>query len=69
VRNPEHRHHRIANELLHRSTVALNDRPQLLEIAAHHTVQRLRIKLLTQGRRARYVAEKRCDNLARLSPR
>ena len=35
-RNAEHGHHRVADELLHRSAVALDDRPHPLEVAREH---------------------------------
>ena len=34
-RDPEHRHDRIADELLDRATMTLDNRAQILEIAAH----------------------------------
>ena len=34
-RDPEHRHDRIADELLDRATMTLNDRAEILEIPAH----------------------------------
>ena len=34
-RDPEDGHHRIADELLHRAAVTLEDRAQILEVAAH----------------------------------
>ena len=42
-RHPEHRHDRVADELLHRPSMPLDDRAHSLEIARHHAPHRLRI--------------------------
>ena len=65
ARDPEHRHHRIADELRDGSAVALDDRPQLFEISAHHPEQRLRVELLAERGRARHVAEQHRHHLSR----
>ena len=56
-RHPEHRHHRIADELLDRAAVILDDRLHPLEVARQHQPQRLGIELLTKRRRAGDVTE------------
>ncbi len=66
-RDPEDRHDRVADELLHRSAVALDDRAQILEVAAHASAQRLGIGRLPQRRGADEVAEEDGDNLALLA--
>ena len=53
-RDPEHGHHRVADELLDRAAVALDDRAEILEVAAHAGAQRLRI-----GRLARAPSSRR----------
>ena len=56
-RNPEDRHDRVADELLDGAAVALDDRAQILEVAAHARAQRLRIGRLAERGRADEVAE------------
>jgi class 3 adenylate cyclase len=41
LRDAKDRHHRIADELLHRSTVPLEDALHLVEVPAHHAPERL----------------------------
>ena len=60
----EDRHHRVADELLDRSLVALDDRLHALEVAREQAAKRLGIELLSQSRRARDVAEQDGDRLA-----
>src|SRR5439155_1739897 len=43
ARQPEHRHHRVADELLDRPAVALDDRLHRVEITAEDLAQRLRV--------------------------
>ena len=43
-RDAEHGHHGVADELLHRAAVALEDDAEILEVAAHAGAQRLRIR-------------------------
>ena len=67
-RHAEDRHHRVADELLDRSLVALDDRLHALEVAREQSAKRLGIQLLTQRRRARDVAEQDGDRLALHAP-
>ena len=68
-RNPEHRHDRVACELLDAAAVALEDRPQVLEVAAHARAQRFGIGRLAERGRADDVAEEDADDLALLARR
>src|SRR5207249_2387316 len=65
----EHRHDGVADELLGRATVALNDGLHLLEVPAHQLAERLRIQRLPQDRRARDVREEDGHHLAGLGGR
>jgi hypothetical protein len=65
----EHRHHRVANELLHRATVALDGSARDVEVTRHHPAYRLRVNPLTQARGARDITEKNSDNLPLLARR
>ena len=56
-RHPEHRHHRVPDELLHRPAVRLDDPPHPLEIPHQQHPHRLRITRLTERRRPDHVAE------------
>ena len=56
-RDAEHRHRRVADELLHRAAVPLHDQPDLLEVAAHRAPHRLGIEPLAERRRPGHVAE------------
>ena len=56
-RHAENSHDRIADKLLHRSTVALEDLPHPLVVAAHLRPQRLGIGPLTESGRAAQVTE------------
>ena len=67
--DPEHRHHRVADELLHRAAVRLDDRLHPLEVAGQQRPQRLRIRRLAQRRRAGHVAEQHRHRLAHLPRR
>ena len=60
----EHRHHRIADELLHRAAVRLDDRLHPVEVAGKQPTQRLRVDRLAEGRRSGQVAEQHGDRLA-----
>ena len=62
-RHAEHRHHRVADELLHRPAVALDDRLHPLEVAGEQGSQGLRIHRLAKGSRAGDVAEENGDGL------
>src|ERR1700722_19241211 len=66
LRDPEPRHHRVADELLHRPAVTLDRRAHVREVAIHDATQRLRIELLPERGGARHVAEQRCDDLSPL---
>ena len=65
-RNPEHGHHRVADELLHRAAVALDDRLHPLEVAGKQRPDRLRVGRLPERRRADDVAEEDGHDLALL---
>ncbi len=56
-RNPEDGHDRISHELLDGAAVTLDDRAEILEVAAHARAQRLRIGGLPERSRADEVAE------------
>src|SRR5947209_14825840 len=60
-------HHGIADELLDRPSVPLDDCAHLLEVASHEAAQRLGIGPLAQRRRSRDVAEEDGDDLADLT--
>ena len=56
-RDSEDGHHRVPDELLDGSLVALDDRLHLVEVAAHHAPQRLRVELLAERGRPGDVGE------------
>jgi hypothetical protein len=66
LRDPEHRHHGIADELLDRPAVPFDHRGHLLEVTAHDAAQRFGVETITQGRRPRHVGEHDRDDLAYL---
>ena len=66
-RHAEHGHHRVADELLHRAAVPLDDRLHPLEVAGEQRAQRLRVELLAELGRAGDVAEEDRDDLALLA--
>ena len=68
-RHAEDRHHRIADELLDRAAVALDDLLHLLEVAGQERPQRLRVEPLAQRGRAGDVAEQHRHRLALLALR
>ena len=68
-RYPEDSHDRVADELLDRATVSLEDDAKILEVPAHPCTQRLRIGRLAESRRADKVAEENRDDLALLAGR
>ena len=68
-RDAEDGHDRVADELLHRAAVALEDDAQILEVAAHARPQRLGVGRLAERGRADEVAEEDRDDLALLARR
>ncbi len=64
----EHRHDRIADELLHGPAMLLDDLSRGVEVAAHHLAEALRVQPLPHRGRSRDVAEEHRDGLA-LCPR
>ena len=52
-RDAEHRHHRVADELLHRAAVPFHDQPDLLEVPAHRAPHRLGVEPFPERGRAR----------------
>jgi hypothetical protein len=63
LRDPEHGHRRVADELLDAAAVALEDRAQLGVVAAHRLAQDLRVTALAERGRADEVAEQNRDRL------
>ena len=68
-RYTEDSHHRVANELLHRSTMALDDRAHSVEVAREQRPQRLRVETLPKLRRPGHIAEHDGHDLALLTLR
>ena len=68
-RDAEHRHHGVADELLHRPAVTFYDDPRRVEVAGHDAAERLRVESLPERRRASHVAEQQRHGLALLSGR
>ena len=66
-RYAEHGHHRVADELLHRPLVRLDDSLHPLEVARQQRAQRFGIRLLAQGRRAGQVTENHRHRLPELA--
>jgi diketogulonate reductase-like aldo/keto reductase len=66
-RHAEHGHHRVADELLDRAAVALDDAPRLLEVAREDPAEALGVELLAEGRRPGDVGEDDRDGLAMLT--
>jgi hypothetical protein len=67
--HPENGHHRIADELLNRATVCLDDPLHPLEVAREQRAKRLGIHRLAERSRARHIAEKHRHRLALLASR
>ena len=63
-RDAEDGHHRVADELLHRAAVRLDDLLHPLEVAGEQALQRLRVDRLPERGRADHVAEENRDDLA-----
>ena len=68
-RDPEDGHDRVADELLDRPAVALDDPPQVFEVPPHARTQRLRIRRLAERGRADEIAEEHGDDLPLLARR
>ena len=66
-RRSEHRHHRIADELLDRASMCLDDRLHPLEVASEQRPQCLRIGRLAERGRAGDVAKQHGYRLAHLA--
>ena len=67
-RQPEDRHHGVADELLDDAAVALDDRLHPLEVAREQRAERLRVERLAERRRADDVAEEHGHDLPLLAP-
>ena len=67
--DPEHRHHRVADELLDGAAVPLEHRARGVVVAVHQRAQRLRVGALADRRRAGQVAEQHRDDLPHLARR
>ena len=67
LRNAEHGHDRVADELLHRPAVRLDDALHALEVAGEQGAQRLGVGRLAERGRAGDVAEEDGDGLALLT--
>jgi len=63
-RRPEHRHHRVADELLNRSTVPLELGTDPRVVGAEQRLDVLGVELLRTGREADEVTEQTRDHLA-----
>jgi len=57
ARDTEHHHDGIADELLHRAPVTLDDRRHRLEVAGQQPSQRLRVESFTERGRTDQIAE------------
>ena len=68
-RQPEDRHHGVADELLDDAAVALDDRLHALEVAREQRAERLRVDRLAESRRTDDVAEQHGHDLALLAAR
>jgi hypothetical protein len=68
-RDAEHGHDGVADELLDRATVPLDDLLRNLEVARHHSAQALGVELLTELCRPGHVAEEDRHRLAQLARR
>ena len=66
-RNPENGHHGVTDELLDDSLVALDDGLHLVEVAAHHASQRLRVELFAERSRSRDVRKDHRHGLSHLA--
>ena len=66
LRDAEHGHHGVADELLDRAAVAFERGTHRVEVAGHHLAHRLGVELLAELGRAGHVAEHDRDGLADL---
>jgi hypothetical protein len=69
LRNPEHRHRRVTDELLDGPPVTLEDRPQLAVVPRHQLAEQFRICAVAERGPADDVAEEDRDGLADPGPR
>jgi hypothetical protein len=67
-REPEDRHHRVADELLDDAAVALDDRLHPLEVTRQQSPQRFRIDGFPERRRADDIAEEHGHDLPLFPP-
>ena len=65
-RESEHRHDRVADELLHGPAVVFDRRLHRVEVAGHHAPDRLRIEPVAESGRADEIGEDDRDDLADL---
>jgi hypothetical protein len=63
-RHTEHRHHRVADEFLHRCAMPFEHRAQRVEVARLHGADRFGVHLLAQRRRPHQVDEHDADGFA-----
>jgi hypothetical protein len=68
-RHAEYGHHRVADELLDRAAVVLEDASHLREVSGHDAPQRLRVEPLAEGRRTGAIREHDRDRLENLMRR
>ena len=66
-RNPKNGHHGVTDELLHRPPVTLQHPPRCLVVPVHQGPQRLRVRTVTDRRRACQVAEQDRHDLSHLT--
>jgi hypothetical protein len=66
LRDPEDRHHRVADELLHHAAVALEHHLDLVEAAGDQPAHGLRVQLLSEAGRVGDIREEDGDDLAHL---
>src|SRR6266446_563305 len=67
MRNPEHGHDRVADELLDGAAVVLQDPAHLVEVALEHAPQQFRIDLFAERSRAGDIGEDDGDQLPELA--
>src|SRR4051812_42679874 len=63
----EDRHDSVADEFLHRPALTFEARSCSVEVARHHTAERLRVELLAEGRRAGHIGEQDSYRLTHLA--